>query len=437
MSRLAATVLLVLVALAACQPTSPASIPPTAIPFPTVTPGRLVRGRLPTVIAPLASDSRLTNPATAVALANRPTAAPDYAACPALASPEWPPLPAAGADVTAALLRFVSDGGAASAVETGLRDEWNLLGDAGVVRGDLDFVGAGTAQLVMTYSAPGDGGTLLILGCANGRYTPFYQAVTGTLPQLVYAGDMNYDGRADLLYTSRQCSPDTPEDCAYRTMLLTWNAPEGRFVNLLNTAMSSGEPPTVNDIDNDRVLEVVARLTDDGSAVTGPLRTGVHIYDWNGQYYALSIVQLDPPRFVIQIVHEADRAFRRSELDQAISLFQLALNDPSLRYWFDDEPPLLRSYSLYRLTLLLSYTDREDEALKVVQLSLEYFPSTDGPVYTAMIDAFWNTFQTTNNLASACREVQAIITARPEAVGLLNRYGSRSPTYTADEMCPF
>jgi hypothetical protein len=51
--------------------------------------------------------------------------------------------------------------------------------------------------------------------------------------------------------------------------------------------------------------------------------------------------------------------------------------------------------------------------------------------------AFWDALQVTNNLHSACLEVQDIIRARPEALSLLNRYGSRSPTYTADELCPF
>jgi hypothetical protein len=43
----------------------------------------------------------------------------------------------------------------------------------------------------------------------------------------------------------------------------------------------------------------------------------------------------------------------------------------------------------------------------------------------------------TNNLRSACVEVQAIISTRPEAVGLLNRYGSESPVYEAGDVCPF
>jgi hypothetical protein len=54
-----------------------------------------------------------------------------------------------------------------------------------------------------------------------------------------------------------------------------------------------------------------------------------------------------------------------------------------------------------------------------------------------MATTYWNALQVTNNLHSACLEVQAIIRERPEALNLLNRYGSRSPTYSAEMLCPF
>lgn len=439
MSRLFATLWLLIALLAACAPNAPAANAPTVIPFPTVTPGRLVHGILSPVNAPPADagGQQLANPATAVALANLPTPTPNYAACPASGSPDWPQLPSTGPESIAAITRFVSDGGSPAALNDHLRDDWNSLGETGTVRADSDFIGSGAAQLVITYQAPGDGGTLLILACANGRYAPLYQAITGTMPQLINMGDMNADGKADLLYSSQQCSADNAEDCVYRTLLLSWSGEEGRFVNLLNTTINSLEAPSASDTDDDRVLEVVVRLTDDGNRATGPLRTGLNVYDWNGQYYTLSIVQLDPPRFVIQVIHEADRAFERSETEQAMSLFNLALNDTTLRYWFNDEPDILKTYSLYRRLLLDAYTDQQQAALDTLQQAITAYPIPDTPVYRALIDAFWNGWQTTNNLHSACQQVQAIISARPEALDLLNRYGSRSPVYTASDLCPF
>jgi hypothetical protein len=73
-----------------------------------------------------------------------------------------------------------------------------------------------------------------------------------------------------------------------------------------------------------------------------------------------------------------------------------------------------------------------------VQSILATYPDvTAAPVYIEMAVTFWNAYQVTNNLNAACLNVQTVIAARQEALGLLNRYGSRSPTYTADDLCPF
>ena len=62
---------------------------------------------------------------------------------------------------------------------------------------------------------------------------------------------------------------------------------------------------------DDQIAEIVLQFTNAGNATTGPLRTGMTIYDWNGAAYVQSITQLDPPRFRIQVIHEADRLLNR------------------------------------------------------------------------------------------------------------------------------
>lgn len=341
--------------------------------------------------------------------------------------------------MSADIAAFLSQGGTAVALDQSLRENWDVLGETGTVRGDADFTGEGIPDVLVTYAAPDDGGTMLILGCLNGLYLPLYQSVTGgtSAPVVENLGDMNYDGRPEVLFTSLECSPENPDDCQNRAQLIDWKPDEGRFVSLFNGAVASASLPTVSDVDNDNVLEVVLRLDDPGSADTGPLRTGVNIYDWNGTSYVLSIVQLDPPRFQIQVVQQADRALARLDAENAIALYNLALSDNTLRYWINDEPITLKAYIYFRLLVAYAYTD-SDQLLSTYQAALTTFPDANtAPVYRAMIDAFWNGWQVTNNLHSACVEIQAIIAARPEAVNLLNRYGSRSPIYTAQDLCPF
>lgn len=422
--------------LAACQPTTPTNTVPTAYPFPTATVGRTVHGVLP--LAQAAGGGSLANPATAAALSNQPTATPDYSACPAPRETVLGERPLSPRGIVESLIRYLSDGGTRSALETGMRD-WGFLGETGYLRGDLDLTGEGAPEIIIGYTQGelAENGVMLILGCANGGYVSRYQAIASgeNPPQILDILDLNYDQQPDILFTDRVCQAENV--CTYQTQLITWNAELGRFSSILNSAINSDKPPEVRDIDNDNVGELIVRLDNAGSAATGPLRTGINIYDWNGSVYVLSIIQLDPPRFKIQVVHEADRAFALRDTSKAIPLYNLALDDPALQAWRNDDPVILHSYTLYRLLLAYAYTE-DSRLLNHYQRIIDTFPDPAArPVYATMSDTFWNALQVTNNLHSACLEVLVVIVQQPEALTFINRYGSRSPSYSAPELCPF
>lgn len=429
------TLLFIPLILAACQTAPPAAIQAPAGPvFPTMTPGRQISGALPTVVA-LSLDGNLANPATAVALANRPTATPDYAACPPAASPVLSNAPSSSREMADEIARFMSFGGSPQALEAALRDQWGVLTELGTVRGNMDFTGEGTPDLIVTYSVPGAGGALLVLGCAAGRYIPLYLADTPSVPQIVHAGELNANGTPEILYSSRQCL--TQDDCSYRTQLITWQPNEGRFVSLLSGAIISQNLPEIGDFDNDRVIEIIIRMTSTGTPATGPLRTGVMIYDWNGVEYTRSITQLDPPRFRIQVIQQADRHLASGNTAEAIALYELSLQNTDLRSWFNDDEAVLRSYALYRLITAYAYTEN-DNLLPAFQTMQQNYPDPlNAPVYAQMANSFWNALQVTGNLRSACLEAQNIARSRADAINLLTRYRGQAPAYTAESLCPF
>ena len=406
--------------------------------FPTMTPGHVVRGPLPTVIALPLDGGNLGNPATAIALANRPTATPNYEACPAANSEAelTDSRPDSSREVNDTLVRFLNDGGGLQNAETTLRESWGFLGENDTLRSDLDLTGERTPEILLSYTAPDEGGTLAIFGCADGRYLLRYQAQVGSdeTLTLLNTGDLNLDGKADLLFTGQVCEDG---ECQYNTQMITWNAERGRFINLLSGELLSEEQPSIEDIDADRISEIVVRLTNPGDSETGPLRTGFTVYDWNGAVYTRSVTQLNPPRFRIQVVHQADAALATRNTEEAIALYNLALTDTSLENWHNDDQTILQSYVQYRL--LLAYSDNEDPRRTELQASiLQAYPDPGtAPVYATLAMTFWNALQVTNNLHSACLEVQDIINTRQEALTLLNRYGSRSPTYTTTDVCPF
>jgi len=431
---LARLLLALALTLTACAAAPNPDAAPAAAPFPTITPGRLVVGLLPTVEA--ASAGQPFNPATAVALARRPTAAPDYAACPPPASPALGGLPASSRQAADAVMAFLSAGGAPQALAALMQAEWGLPPAAAAVRADADLTGEGVPDVLVVVQLPDGSAALLALACAGGRYTALHEAFTDGPTQIIHAGDINLDARPDLLYAVERCEA-AGSACAYRTQLLSWERDTGSFVSLLATPIISPILPILADVDGDGILEIAVRLTSSGTAETGPLRTGVTIYDWDGVGYALSITQLDPPRFRVQVIHEADRSLLRQDAARAAEQYALALSDTSLRNWHNDDQIVLTAYALYRLLTAYAYTEDRRLLATYQELGRLYPDPASAPVYALLGEAFWRAFQTSNNLRSACAAVQDIITARPEALSLINRYGSRSPTYTATDLCPF
>jgi len=437
--------LIMVVLAAACQPTVPTTnITSTEVLLPTMTLGQQIIGPLGTPgLRPDVVNQ--VNPATAVALANRATSTPAYGNCPQESdTAELTDFPDARTSAVQAMLNFLNDGGPPDDLQEQILVDWQAFGEAGYFRDDVDFTGEGEAELVIGYIAPGDVGTLLIFGCEAGRYVQHYEAIAdgNDPPQLIWMGEMNNNSHAEAVFASRQCSD--AEFCEFQTQIISWSPQQGRFVNLLDETLLTLSIPSVRDTDNDQVSELVINLDSNGTSETGPLRTGVNIYDWNGATYRLSFFELDPPRYRIQLVHEGDKAFSRLEMGQAAQLYELALAEESdLRYWFNDGSETVLSYALYRLLLAYTFDNAGIQIVETLnrinnQFSLEEDQTVeDLPIYIQMAQRFADTMAITNNLNEACTEVRALINENSEALDLLNRYGNRSPSYSALDLCPF
>ena len=116
---------------------------------------------------------------------------------------------------------------------------------------------------------------------------------------------------------------------------------------------------------------------------------------------------------------------------------EIVADDSALENWQNEDSAILPAYALYRLLLLDSFTGDPRLVETQARLLNAYPDLAAAPVYAEMALRYWTTLQATNNLRSACDDVRSIMAARPEAVELLNRYGSRSPAYTAASLCPF
>lgn len=446
--RIAQTLTFIFAALmlAACQPTADA--PRLVItPFPSPTAGGFTSGALLPPLDALPEDSGLMAPATAVALSQLPTPTPDLSTCPvALEEPRLENTPPLNAPIVIEeIQRFLLEGGSVDVLNTRLRNDWEIVREADVVRGDVDFTGEGTADVLLTYLNPDGLTTLLVFGCFEGEYRLLYEfeAEDSTPLTVIGLGDMNRDFRNDLLFAARVCPLDADgqrvadaDACELQTRLIAWQGREYRFADLLDAEVISTNPPQINDIDSDEVSELVVRLENRGTSATGPLRTGTQIYDWNGEAYVLSIVQLDAPRYRIQVVQEADRLVTNRELAAALPLYEQALaSGGDLRAWFNDESVSLRAYTLYRLLIAQVAAQSAQQTQTYQTIITEYADLETAPVYIGMARAFLETYQASGNPATACDAALAL--ADESAITQLNRYGERNPQYTINDLCPF
>jgi hypothetical protein len=333
------------------------------------------------------------------------------------------------------LIAFLNAGGAPLILERALR-EWGVMtAEAGGMRADLDLTGEGVPEIILSYRS-GDEGALLILGCVGGRVIDRYRAaLTEQPPIIVSATDANLSGTRDLLFAARTCRPDGV--CGYRAQMATWDASRGRFVNLISDPLFSPELPTLDDADGDRIAEIVVRFTATGDARTGPLRTGTTFWDWDGTSYRRALTRLDPPRYRIHVLHEADAAFEQRLYEDAVALYMRAADAPALESWMPDDADTLRAYALYRL--LVTYTVSSDpRAGSVIARMRELYPDpTIAPSYAALAEAFQAAWEAARTPQAACAAARQAADTRLDAVGLLNRYGTESPVYTAFALCPF
>jgi hypothetical protein len=438
MKTLILSLIILLLLGAGCQAASPSL--PTDIPFPTMTVGQQVEGRLPTQGA---RSINLSIQATA-AISNRTTPTPDTSRCP-IGNPAavLGAFPASRIDAISVLLQFLNDGGTTQRLQETVLSQWDAFGETGYLE-TLDLTGEGTAEIILGYIAPGDVGTMLIFGCQAGRYVQLYEAISDGLesPQILALENINNVAPNEVVFARRRCTD--AETCEFQTQIIAWEFRLGRFVNLLAENLLTLDLPELRDIDEDQVQEIIIELQSNGTAATGPLRTGVNIYDWNGQLYVLSIIDLDPPRYYIQVIFEGDRLFSNLDMLGAMQAYRLALDpEQDFRYWFNDGPINDISYAQYRLILAGAYMGDSPTIINTINAMNEQFPREgeegldDLPVYVHMANIFVDSLSINGDLHTACSLVQDVIADRDEALSLINRYGSYSPQYSALELCPY
>jgi len=463
--------LLVALALAACGPVSDVigdrqRPTPTARPLLTATPGgrlsvwlttptaRAGVGATPSPVGgnPVGPNATATADLATRVAATQTAAAPGPAPylqvsrCPAPGNPAPPPRPASFGDYSVVIGRFLSLGGAPTVLEAALRG-WSAITDAGgLVQADTDLTGDGVLEVVVTLynpdtynaEAPLNAGQMLVYGCENGGYRLLYQTAFNpglAIPRLSRVGDMNADVKNELVYYTESCAPVA---CLKEARILSWNAVVGAFEEL-----NSGQIIAINgrigiaDVDEDGVLELTAQINPPDSSQTGPGRSMVDTWDWNGLEYLLALREEEGARYRIHAIYDADDLLAAEQWRDAILAYDGARKDADLQTWtVAGDRAVLNAYAAYRIVITYAYLGNARASTWLNTLQEENQPGTPGYPFAQIGGAFMRNFRATRDSTAACAEA---LTAPGSATALraMNNYGSNNRTYALDDLCPF
>lgn len=393
------------------------------------------------------ADFATREAATAIALA--PPPAPNYQPdeCPQPGSPSPPARPQDFDDYKRVIGQYLSAGGSSTVLEAALRN-WSAITDrGGVVQADMDLTGDGVREIIVTLYNPAaynpeallNAGQLLVYGCDSGGYRLLYTTQYNAgiaLPRLLRVGDMNADVRAELVYYTESCDRST---CYKEAKILSWNAVVGVFEELNN-----GQIVAVNgrigvaDIDEDGVLELTAQVNPPGTVASGPPRSVLDTWDWNGVDYVLARRDQEEARYRIQAVHDADQLLDERQWRAAINAYAALRDDNSLSAWnVSGDYEGLRAYAAFKImiTYALMGNGRADTWFNVLQQ--ENPPGSAGHGFAQMGATFMDNFRATGDAHAACAQALSAGGMQPNTLSLLNSYGYNNRSYMLSDLCPF
>ena len=346
-----------------------------------------------------------------------------------------------------------------------------------------DFTGDGVEDL-LAYSS----GKFTVFGCNDGKYQVLWEFKgTQRTPYLDYVGDLNSDGIPELIVSNAE------RHAFLSIYIFAWNGKE--FISLIKSNVGNYIFDWVGgvvfeyevfDSNKDGIKEIVG-IDNDLFTYEGipgiPSRRYTTILAWNGSNYVVASSEPSPPVYRFQAVQDADHEVLHGRYEAALNLYQQAISNDRLEWWsgerreyevytmlnayFDEhyraapivftmtptpyptmpavtpdttEYPRLAAYAYYRI-MLVQTTQGDDTDAKTTYDTLRQEFSNDqyGFPYVQMATAFWSTYQSSQNITTACH---AAIDYAVEHPGILiplgsDYHGSQAKRYKPEDVCPF
>ncbi len=317
------------------------------------------------------------------------------------------------------------------------------LARCGVLTGDPDAVT--TAGLQSTASTdlivalhdpasppPAGNGMLLIFHSSPTGYKLAHRVVGGGSVALLMVGDLNVDGKPDVVWADTACGAHT---CFTTLHVDSWDG--SAYLDWI-----AGEPTLASaDYRFDDVtpegdgLEIIAHGGAINSVGAGPQRAWTETYiSPAGAPYTLFSQAYDPSPCLYHKILDANAAldkWTRDGFDAAIDLYTQAITDTTLTACGDipDELNTLRDFARFRLAVALLGAGRRAEAENISR-------QITTPALTGAAVTFFSAYRSSGSIIQACRETNTYAQGNPATWQFLADWGYANPSFTAEEFCP-
>lgn len=225
------------------------------------------------------------------------------------------------------------------------------------------------------------------------------------------------------------------------------------------------------DVDGDGTLEIQVKDGIPGRWIDqlsyAPYRETTRLYQWNGEFFELILQEYSPPEYRHQAIQDGDKAALAGNYETAMSFYQDAIFSDELEIWTIDDKmknnekadfnyptptlgPLptngtsiynqLSAYARFRIMLLHLLQGDENSAQVVYDNLVELFPPINsGHTYVEMAIAFWEEYQTSQDMGMACQTAVDYAKQHPEILSPMggDYLGRHDDWYRPKDICPF
>jgi len=264
------------------------------------------------------------------------------------------------------------------------------------------------------------------------------------MPTIVGLADMTGDGLAELVTDQHTCGAHTCfgnyQVLGYRDQSIQSlvNRPpliEGGPTNTIS--ISYPDTRFVDDTGNG-LTDFLVHGGSIGSVGAGIVRTYTEVWSWDGTAVSLSHTLLDPTPSRHHILYEANDQMAAGNLDQALLLYEQAINDsnlltPTFLTTEAETKSAIDQFAAFRLILIeLLRDDPTRAATRLAWLQSNYPTSAATQGALTLV----NGWAGPAGQAALCTQIENTLATITNPTGALSDLGYGNPSLQAEDYCP-